>query len=1020
MTTYNVSSGATVSALALTSGSDLFVRDGGSAVGITVESGSYELVMSGGAAVETTVAGGGTLILLPGAKSDITESDGNVISTDAIVFVTTDSVLTDQSPLASSTAASGTTEYVLAGASSENSLVTGGIMNIYSEGLASGTILTSGGAVNVAASGTVFDSLVASGTGQYVAGHAYDTTIDGGTEYIDANGSSVSGTANDGGTQFVYSGGSTLDFQANSGGVQQVTTGALASSTTIASGGYQILSGGDSQVTVVNSGGYQLVSSGGIALGTTINDGGVAFIYSGGTASGTTVETGGILIVLPGATALNTANSGGDVISTGVITVLDAGTSPTLTILSNNTVTSSEITYVLAGGALAGVTNSGTVELYSGGAENGTIDPSSASTDIIHAGGVATSGIVTGGGVLEVLGTAIGTTLGVGGADDLFAGGITSFTTVNSGGTEYVSSGGTAIGTIVDRGGRELIASGGAASATDARAGGIAIVAPGGFASGFSLNSGGVEFVFSAAAALSTSVASGGTLIVLPGADVDGTASVAGAAIVSAGIAELNQAEFVTYIGSTLDGATVGSGDTAYILPEGTASSSLITAGGTINVYSGGIAADTTISGGVANILSGGEASRTILAAGFQILTVSSGGAATGTVINSGGVENILSGGTATSAAINGGATEYVFSGATTTGSFVYSGGAEYLYGGGIASNLTLAIGGLIDASALTYDGNGSATLASNDQLTVTEAGTSLKLQLVGNYTGGDFTVAPDGSGGTEIGYVPCYCRGTWILTDRGEIAVEDLAIGDRLITAGGAKQPILWIGRRAYNGRFIAGDRDVLPILFKRGSLGEGIPKRDLYVSPLHAFFLDGMLIPAWVLENGASIVQLETVEAVEYFHLELAAHEVILAEGAAAESFVDDGGRAMFQNAAEHHTLYPDASRRAPKYCAPRVDYGKPVEKVWVRLAKRAAALRRAPLVAEPAARVVSLLIPAGTGSVRIDQTISRGLPAGVVLDGLRLDPASMRRDGSLDIDPPEKDVWCHIEVAAAGSPD
>jgi hypothetical protein len=177
---------------------------------------------------------------------------------------------------------------------------------------------------------------------------------------------------------------------------------------------------------------------------------------------------------------------------------------------------------------------------------------------------------------------------------------------------------------------------------------------------------------------------------------------------------------------------------------------------------------------------------------------------------------------------------------------------------------------------------------------------------------------------------VACYCAGTLIQTDRGEVPVETLQIGDRLITMSDVMRPIKWIGKRSYGGRFIMGRKDILPICFKTGSLGDGVPKRDLWISPHHAMYLQGVLIEARDLVNDLTVTQAEWVDKVEYFHIELESHDVIVAEGALSETFVNDDSRGMFNNVHEYKGLYPDAVVADARYCAPRVRDGYEIEAV------------------------------------------------------------------------------------------
>jgi hypothetical protein len=151
----------------------------------------------------------------------------------------------------------------------------------------------------------------------------------------------------------------------------------------------------------------------------------------------------------------------------------------------------------------------------------------------------------------------------------------------------------------------------------------------------------------------------------------------------------------------------------------------------------------------------------------------------------------------------------------------------------------------------------------------------------------------------------PCYCPGTLIRTPCGNNRIEKLQIGDEVMTASGVARPIKWIGRRSYSGRFVIGRKDILPVCIKAGALTDNVPKRNLWISPNHAMYLDSVLIEAKDLTNGVSIAQAERVEQVEYFPIELETHDVIIAEGALSESYIDDDNRLMFHNANEYRQL-------------------------------------------------------------------------------------------------------------------
>ena len=248
------------------------------------------------------------------------------------------------------------------------------------------------------------------------------------------------------------------------------------------------------------------------------------------------------------------------------------------------------------------------------------------------------------------------------------------------------------------------------------------------------------------------------------------------------------------------------------------------------------------------------------------------------------------------------------------------------------ASGDTLAVSTTITTATPGTFASGKTPLILKDGST-----TVATLSLAGSYQGYAFTVTPN-AGLYDITSTPCYCRGTLIRTKRGEVPVEALTIGSKVLTKSGKEREIKWIGQRSYDGRFIMGRKDILPICVRTGALNDRVPQRDLWLSPHHALHLNGMLIEAKDLVNHVSIVQADRVEKVEYFHIELKTHDVIIAEGALAESFVDDDCRGMFSNVHEYRRLYGDIPTGLVQFCAPRSEDGYRVEAVRQHIALRA----------------------------------------------------------------------------------
>jgi Hint domain len=159
-----------------------------------------------------------------------------------------------------------------------------------------------------------------------------------------------------------------------------------------------------------------------------------------------------------------------------------------------------------------------------------------------------------------------------------------------------------------------------------------------------------------------------------------------------------------------------------------------------------------------------------------------------------------------------------------------------------------------------------------------------------------------------------CLLEGTRVLTPSGPRTVEDLAVGDELCTAQNDVLPLRWVGRSTIHTRF-ADPLAVMPVCIKTGALGNALPGRDLWLSPDHAVFLDGILVQAAALVNGATIYREQEMPGeFTYYHLELATHELLLAEDAAVESFMDNARRWQFDNAEQYAALGPAAIEEMP----------------------------------------------------------------------------------------------------------
>lgn len=432
-----------------------------------------------------------------------------------------------------------------------------------------------------------------------------------------------------------------------------------------------------------------------------------------------------------------------------------------------------------------------------------------------------------------------------------------------------------------------------------------------------------------------------------------GTIAGATGILVQGGVPVLNQAGGVisgTALGINISGAAgtvenagrISGGSDAISFGAGYVNRLIVDPGASFSgLVDGGGAAGSTM-----ELTGGGAGSLTALGVryiGFPQITIDAGAAWTLTGSNTIAAGVTLSGGPLT---LGAGATLEIAGNVAAGETIIFGGGGAALIidttasMAGAVANLapteTIDLRGVNPASVSYTTGSGVLNYTAPGG-----GGASLPLTLASG-TNGIVPPSADGAGGTDVTAL-CFCAGTMLAMPDGEVPVERLAVGDTVLTASGEARPIAWIGV----GRVLAarGRRSAAtPVIVRKGALAENVPHHDLHVTKGHALALDGVLIPVEFLVNHRSILWDDGAQEVALYHIELESHDVLLANGAAAESYRDDGNRWLFQNANTGWDLPPQPP------CAPVLTGGPIVDSVWLRLLNRAGSRPGVPLTEDP----------------------------------------------------------------------
>jgi hypothetical protein len=320
-------------------------------------------------------------------------------------------------------------------------------------------------------------------------------------------------------------------------------------------------------------------------------------------------------------------------------------------------------------------------------------------------------------------------------------------------------------------------------------------------------------------------------------------------------------------------------------------------------------------------------------------------------------------------------------------------GGADTIAGGAVGSEIqdnTVELNGItvidwnagdtLDVTDLSATGASVGYNASTGVLEVKNTGTGQDV-LVQLSTGLPYTFqfAADASGNGTLVTTECFAQGTRLRTPHGDVAIEELSVGDVLLTVSDEQhrsRPIRWIGRREVDLRRHPRPQDVRPVRIAPHAFGPDRPCRALYLSPNHALYLNDVLIPVRCLIDGRKIRQLAP-RRVTYWHVELDHHDAIIAEGLPIESYLDIGQRSAFENNGPVIMLHPDFTSHVWEAagCAPIVVSGPPVESARAILAASRPAARPPARVPQPAAaperlrrNLRSIRRTTGSSSVRL----------------------------------------------------
>jgi len=198
---------------------------------------------------------------------------------------------------------------------------------------------------------------------------------------------------------------------------------------------------------------------------------------------------------------------------------------------------------------------------------------------------------------------------------------------------------------------------------------------------------------------------------------------------------------------------------------------------------------------------------------------------------------------------------------------------------GNVVSTLSLDVNDIEDIEALGVD-DGIVTLSDGSTITFSNID---KIVVVDEVDDPDDCI--------------CFTPGTLMATIGGQVPVEKLRVGDRVITRDNGFQEIRWIGQKTLDASALKSQPHLRPVLIRKGALGPDLPARDMMVSPQHRMLLASAEMSLLFGEPEALIAAKHLVDragvrraapaTVTYLHVLFDHHEVVLADGTWTETF-------------------------------------------------------------------------------------------------------------------------------------